>query len=308
VPGKASNLKWAVNRSYENLKKQDPEHMQNVILTIADADCMFHPEYFSSITKDFNELREKPGTEHQWCMWQAPQLSYRDHWNAPVPSRVWTYISSMYEFGGVSGLYWGGHHMVFSGYSMPLQLAANAQSWDGDVIAEDHHAYLKNFLYATHVSATECLNQKGAGFWSDGCQPMLQVRPIFLPVKSSPVISSEGYWQTYIERWHQAKRHAQGIAELPYLLLAMWDVFCTLPLNVYSISLLYKMGRVLMRLLCMHILPVCQGGGLAAMTVYWLWFSGHLHTCPNNLTLAEALKVSFLCARWEELGIWCGQC
>merc|ERR1719261_1122190 len=140
---------------------------------------MFHPDYFNAITKDFYALREKQENEHEWCMWQAPQLSYRDHWRAPACSRVWTYISSMYEFGGVSGLHWGGHHMVFSGYSMPLHLAVAAQSWDGDVIAEDHHAYIKNFFYSAHASAMQSLSDQK--FWSDGCQPMLQVRPIFLP-------------------------------------------------------------------------------------------------------------------------------
>jgi len=297
VPGKASNLKWAVNRSYEHLQKQDPDRLSNVIITIADADCMFHPDYFSAVTKDFNELREKPGTEHQWCMWQAPQLSYRDHWHAPVCSRVWTYVSSMYEFGGVSSLHWGGHHMVFSGYSMPLVLAVNAQSWDGDIIAEDHHAYLKNWLFSLRASAMQCLSEPGAGFWSGGCEPLLQVRPIFLPVKSTPVVSSEGYWQTYIERWHQAKRHAQGLAELPYAMLAMWDVLCTLPVNTYSFSLFYKMARVLMRLLCMHILPICQAAGLATMTVYWFYFDRHLQSCPNNLKFWEALQSEYpLCA------------
>jgi len=88
--------------------------------------------------------------------------------------------------------------MVFSGYSMPLQLAASAQSWDGDVIAEDHHAYIKTFFYSLHASALVAASDTDAGFWGSGCQPKLQVRPIFLPVKSLPVISSEGYWQNYV--------------------------------------------------------------------------------------------------------------
>lgn len=49
----------------------------------------------------------------------------------------------------------GGHHMVFSAYSVHMQLAMDAQLWDGDVIAEDHHAYLKGFFYSARQSALE---------------------------------------------------------------------------------------------------------------------------------------------------------
>jgi hypothetical protein len=304
VPGKASNLKYAVNDAYDLLAKQDPHRLPNIILTVADADCIFHPEYFSSITKDFDELREKPGAEHQWCMWQAPQVSFRDHWQAPVCSRIWTYVSSFYEFGGVCGLYWGGYHMVFSGYSLPLQLAVSAQSWDGDVIAEDHHSYLKNFFYSAHASAQQSLRAaricETHDIYNDGCQPMLKVRPIFLPVKSTPVISDEGYWQTFFERWHQAKRHAQGVAELPYAMLAIWDAMCELPLSTYSMSLFHQLARIVMRLLCMHLLPLCQAFGLALMTVYWLYFKGHLQSCPEQMRLLsweDSLRSEyFLCA------------
>jgi hypothetical protein len=289
VPGKASNLKWAVNESYQMLKNQGADRVQNVILTVADADCLFHPNYFSAVSKDFNALREKPEKEHEWCMWQAPQLSYRDHWEAPIPSRVWTYISSMYEFGGVSGLYWGGHHMVFSGYSMPLHLAVAAQSWDGDIIAEDHHAYIKNFFYSAWHSAMKATGEEN-NLSGDGCQPKLQVRPIFLPVKSTPVISSEGYWQTYVERWHQAKRHAQGIAELPYAMLVMWDTLASLPISAYSFQLFYRMFRIWMRLMCMHLLPTCQGIGLGIMTLYWLWHNRTLDSCPKDMHLQPIVQ------------------
>lgn len=185
--------------------------------------------------------------------------------------------------------------MVFSGYSMPLTLAVDAQSWDGDIIAEDHHAYLKTFFYSAHTSATQVLRQPK--LQGEGCQPKLQVRPIFLPVKSTSVISTKGYWQTYLERWHQAKRHAQGMAELPYAMLAMWDALCTLPLSTYSFFLFWKMSRILGRLFFMHILPVCQGIGFAVMTIYWILYSQHMHTCPENLNFWHVWKTEYpLCA------------
>lgn len=115
----------------------------------------------------------------------------------------------------------------------------------------------------------------------------MQVRPVFLPVKSAPVISGEGYWQSYVERWHQAKRHAQGVAELPYALLVCWDILCTLPFRSWSLFLFYKMGRVLTRLFCMHILPTCQAIGLCAMTMYWFVMRRQVTMCPKFLSIAD---------------------
>lgn len=292
VPGKASNLKYAVRTVFDRVKAEESERIQNVVLTIADSDCLFHPSYFAYISRDFNTLREHPGDEHKWTMWQAPQLSFREHYNAPMCSRVWTYCSAMYEFGGTTTLRYGGQHMVFSGYSLPLQLAASAQSWDGDVIAEDHHAYLKTFFYAIHQSATQCLQEDASA--SRGCQCLLKVRPVFLPVKSTSVISKEGWWTSWVARWHQAKRHSQGVAELSYALLATWDMLCTLPFRACSWNLCWSLIKVFFQLCCMHLLPVCQGLGFAVMTTWWLGYGRHQEVCPDRVWVADLSRSKYL--------------
>lgn len=287
VPGKASNLRWAMKQVHTNLSKDGTLSLDDIMVTVADADCIFHPSYFAKISKEFNIMREKPGNdqEHKWTMWQAPQLSYRNHWVAPVCSRTWTYISSMYEFGGVTSLHFGGHQMVFSAYSLPLLLACQAESWDGDVVAEDHHCYLKSYFYALHATASSD---------SISCRPRVRVRPIFLPVKSTAVLSSDGYWRTYVERWHQAKRHAQGVAELSYTLLATFDALCSLPLKAYSFSLLYGLSNIILRLFCMNLLPLCQTVGLGAMTFVWLYKDRLLPYCPETLTLTMMLESEYI--------------
>jgi len=290
VPGKASNLRWAVEQTYKNLQKEGQYSLASVLVTVTDADCIFHPAYFSTISKEFNIMRENPDKEQEWTMWQAPQLSYRNHWQAPICSRAWTYISSMYEFGGVSGLSFGGHHMVFSAYSLPLQLAHQADSWDGDIIAEDHHCYLKCFFYSVHAAALD----DSARDQSVGCRPKLQIRPVLLPVKSTPIISPEGYWSSYAERWYQAKRHAQGVAELSYTLLAMYDTFRHLPFKNYSFSLFFAMGKILTRLFCMHLLPICQTVGLGVLTLYWMAHHRGIPACPKTLRITMALETDYV--------------
>eukprot|EP00442_Polarella_glacialis_P052661 CAMPEP_0115141342 /NCGR_PEP_ID=MMETSP0227-20121206/59478_1 /TAXON_ID=89957 /ORGANISM="Polarella glacialis, Strain CCMP 1383" /LENGTH=603 /DNA_ID=CAMNT_0002549681 /DNA_START=73 /DNA_END=1885 /DNA_ORIENTATION=+ len=239
VPGKASNLKYAVAEAHKAVS-EDPRFsvLDSVVLTVADADVLFHPSYFAHISRDFKKLRQEGKDQQKWTMWQSPQLPWRNFYESPIVSRTWGYISSMYEFGGVSSLTMGGHHMVFSAYSVPLQLACNAELWDGDVIAEDHHSYLKVFFYSAYQSQLQ-VAQDGTGSISSH----VQVRPVMLPSKSTSVNSGDGYWATWIERWHQATRHTQGVAEMSYAFLAAWDLLCSVPVSSLSPSfVLYLPG------------------------------------------------------------------
>jgi hypothetical protein len=277
-----------VAKVYEKLDREAELSLASVMVTVADADIIFHPAYFARISKEFNVLRSNPGNEHEWTLWQAPQLSFRNHWEAPVCSRTWSYVSAMYEFGGVSWLHMGGHHMVFSAYSLPLLLVHRADCWDGDCVAEDHHCFCKNFFYSIHAAAKE---QMETGVKQEF---KIQVKPIFLPVKSTPVISAEGYWQSYIDRWFQAKRHAQGMAELSYVLLATWDMLWTLPRASMTCTLFLSVGRVIMRLLLMQLLAVCQA--IVFLPVIWIWLthSQEVPLCPNSMTITLGLDMEYI--------------
>lgn len=278
VPGKASNLKWAVPNGYTDFVKSGLiKSRSSVILTVSDADCIFHPGYFASVSKEFNMLRENPGNDHLWTMYQAPQLPCRNYFSAVAPCRIWGYVSSAYEFGGVTSLSFGGSHMTFSGYSLPLQLALDAGAWDGDVVAEDHHAFLKCFMYSA-LASVEASGDRPV------CVPQLKVHPIYLPVKATSV-QAETYASTCINRWCQAKRHAQGVSELSYAMLATWDAMRTLPWKHQSFAFYYQAFRYIGRLFCMHLMPTCQGVGLLALSVVWILHGGRHPLCPKNFSL-----------------------
>jgi len=295
VPGKASNLKYAVAKAHDACIEDTSVAVSNTVLTVSDADCIFHPNYFAQVSAEFKAMQASPGEQHRWTMWQAPQLPFINYYEAPAPSRVWGYISSVYEFGGVSSLTSGGHHMVFSSYSLSLQLAHDGKLWDGDVIAEDHHAYVKAFLYSARISAMEAVDAMRAGRPTRGCRPPLRVRPVMLPVKSTSVIDPDGYWATYVARWHQATRHCQGVAELSYCLLATWDLLWTLPLSVYNLHFLMHLGKVIFRPLFMHIMPIAQSLGLAVLTLYWLFHHRSVPMCPDRIWMASADGNTMLC-------------
>mmetsp|Transcript_101986 Transcript_101986/g.179593 ORF Transcript_101986/g.179593 Transcript_101986/m.179593 type:complete len:682 (+) Transcript_101986:91-2136(+) len=294
VCGKGSNLKYAIQEAWDILEKDGRLSCQkSTILTVADVDCLFHPRYFNHVSREFNALREQPGDQHLWTIWQAPQACFRDYFSMPVCSRIWSYASTTYEYAGVSGLDAEcGCHMVFSSFSLPLSLAIAAEAWDGDTICEDHHAYLKCLFYSCHVSATVALDSKLS--MGMKCKPTLQVRPVYLPIKSTSVISPEGYFATWMARWSQAKRHAQGVAEFSFAILGVWDTLTSIPWHVQSFYMFYRLGQVLVRLWCMHFLPVSQAIGLSVLT--WRWFANgrNLPMCPNaiwwgDLTIEDEL-------------------
>lgn len=291
VPGKASNLKWAFAEGLAWCKAEGLR-ISNVLLTVADADCLFHSAYFSSVAEEFEDLRsDAEDSEVPYTMWQAPQLPFRNYFDSPCCSRCWGYIATVFEFGGVSGLKWGSHHMIFSAYTLPLALARDVQPWDGDVIAEDHHAYLKSLFYALHASALQGLAPEPPKAPIRG----LDVRPVLLPVKSTSVASPGNYWRSYAERWDQAKRHSQGVAEFSYALLATWDAVRTLPIRLWNCRVVIRILRALFHLWCVHLLPFCQSVCWAMFTIYWFIHKEEVPGCPSKIWMLHYDTQFFLC-------------
>jgi len=255
----------------------DGVEMDRVVLTCADADCIFHPDYFVQLGGDFAAVKKSSDGEC-WAMWQAPQLPFRNYTASPAPSRLWGYVSSVYETGGVGGLQFGGYHMTFSSFSLPLTLAMSALPWDGDVIADDHHCYLKCFFYSVYKVALE---RQQLSNNSKRVNPPLQLRPIMLPVKSTSV-EADNCVKSWKARFNQACRHTQGVAEMSYALLAAWRLLRTLPLSAYSLSLLCKLLRVVLLPICVNMLPICQSIPFALESLYWMYHGMGVPQCPSS--------------------------
>jgi len=288
VPGKSSNLKWAVNVGRER-SVGDGVTEGNIVLTVGDADCIFHPSYFDQVGHEFRELKattgiDSSGSQRPWTLWQAPQLSFRNYYECLPPARIWGYVQTVYEFGGVGGLLHGGFHMTFSSFSLPLELVSEALPWDGDVIADDHHCFLKCFLYSVYNQA--CKHAKVGG--SGGIDPPLVVRPVMLPVKSTAVVA-DGCLPSWAARFEQAKRHSQGVAEMSYVLLAVCRLWRTLPRSAYSWALAIKVCRVVLLPFSINLLPICQAIPMAGVTISWFLGGGELPQCPSSMWLQRDL-------------------
>lgn len=278
IPGKASNLKQAVNDVYRDLMK-DGKDASSLLLTVADADVLFHPRYFSYVANDYVQLRAQGGDRHEWTLWQAPQLPFRNYFASPACSRVWAYVASLYEFGGVAGLSLGSDHFVFSTYSLPLRLAVEAEAHEGDVIAEDHHCYIRCFFYSVMKEAMRRSGQTSD--LSAGFGAKTQLRPVFLPVKATSVVS-ETALQTWKDRWLQAKRHAQGVAEVSCIVLSAADALRQLPFHLWTWQFTTSVAKMAGRLMCIHMLPSCQFIATIFLALNWVCNGFQIQMCGSD--------------------------
>jgi len=166
-----------------------------------------------------------------------------------------------------------------------------AKPWDGDVIADDHHCFLKCFLYSIHNQACQQMQMEGK---CAGVNPALQVRPIMLPVKTTSVAAGHCV-KSWKARFTQAQRHTQGVAELSYILLGVWDLFCTLPRSAYTFALFRNLFRVVLVPFSINMLSICQAIPFAAMAIYWLANNSSVPNCPNEIWLQLDNPEFYLC-------------
>jgi len=216
--GKSSNTQWAyrgtLERYADELTTWDPSR---VFLTVGDADTIWNPQYFDCLA--YRGLT-MPKEEVAWTIWQPPLLLFRNLFAVPAFTRLSGFGTFLFELAGLANQRVG-VHFCFSSYSLTLALASHRviQGWDPDVIAEDHHMFCKCYF----ASIWEQLDALRTGI---GLQPSatecaasrVRLRPVFLPAISY-LVESDGWLASIHARFVQARRHAQGLAELSYIFL-----------------------------------------------------------------------------------------
>mmetsp|Transcript_112337 Transcript_112337/g.317493 ORF Transcript_112337/g.317493 Transcript_112337/m.317493 type:complete len:650 (-) Transcript_112337:342-2291(-) len=246
IAGKSSNTNWAFQEVSQRARALELDPLRTVI-SVNDADCLWHPQYFEAVTLD---VLEKPREESQWLIWQAPQLQLRNHFDVPLLTKITGYSSALFEIGGLN-CPWS-MHICYSSYTMLLSLADRVGGWDADVIAEDHHMFCKCWFASVN---------------SDGpraAMPRVRLQPVFLPLKSYLVESSEGsttlkdYWASVKARFVQARRHMQGITELSYVLLQWVETLRHHGVRKVPLRVHFGVLRILWAMLCVHNLPFCH--------------------------------------------------
>ncbi|CAD7972266.1 unnamed protein product [Amoebophrya sp. A120] len=130
------------NRKQFTAKNPDVKiyDISRTFVTILDADSILHHGYFPLLTATALRLQPQCRT---WRIYQSAVFPFRNVQKLPGFVRTSSYSHYVVECGLWNHL--GGLHMNHSSYTMPLALLQRVNGWDADVIAEDHHMFLKCF-------------------------------------------------------------------------------------------------------------------------------------------------------------------
>eukprot|EP00930_Biecheleria_cincta_P100444 TRINITY_DN9208_c0_g1_i1.p1 TRINITY_DN9208_c0_g1~~TRINITY_DN9208_c0_g1_i1.p1 ORF type:complete len:790 (+),score=102.78 TRINITY_DN9208_c0_g1_i1:305-2371(+) len=252
IAGKSSNTQWAYQELLghwaSDLGKYDPKR---VFLSVGDADTLWHPQYFDALAFSALSMNSE---ESSWRIWQPPMLLTRNLFAVPGVTRLSGIGTLLFELAGLANQYLG-THFSFSSYSLTLALASHNKvaGWDTDVIAEDHHMFCKCFFGSLWEEAEQGRSK---------LHPKLQLCPIYLPAQGYLVESSEGWLASCIARFQQARRHAQGVSELGYVLLQYLNLLCAGHGLKLSLRGHYQVWAIMMKMITVHIVNAVQAFSL----------------------------------------------
>eukprot|EP00929_Paragymnodinium_shiwhaense_P068940 TRINITY_DN3476_c0_g1_i1.p1 TRINITY_DN3476_c0_g1~~TRINITY_DN3476_c0_g1_i1.p1 ORF type:complete len:699 (+),score=82.45 TRINITY_DN3476_c0_g1_i1:135-2231(+) len=212
IKGKASNYKWAVHELETYIRGQVGKAAglqgEDCLIHVADADSLYDPNYFPNVNYLFCTKSNRYEMVFQPCMVPICNI-----WELSAMPRQISCAISAQEMMSAVGWTLLEYQIPFSTYGFPLKTlrlvggtghAGDAQ--DGDVIAEDHHLYVKAFF---------------------ALRGKLQTQPIYLPCLNFAVGgSSSSVWRNLQARFVQAKRHMFGVSELIYFWALVFRSCC----------------------------------------------------------------------------------
>jgi uncharacterized membrane protein len=194
VVGKGTNEAWAVRQVRQVLVKQMHIPVDKILVTIADADSMIHPLYFTELSHLF-----ETHTNRYMLVYHAPQLLDNQIWQTNASIRILTFLTNavqLSELANPTNL-----STPISTYSLSLRLLESVNYWDPAALVEDMNIFLRTFF---------------------GTGGKVQLQPIFLPTHSNPVLAAN-LWQSWAIYYKQKIRHAWGGTEIGYI-LQKWNI------------------------------------------------------------------------------------
>ncbi len=186
VAGKASNEAWAVRRMYEDLVRGTDTRVEDVLVSVFDADVTPTKDYFGILTHTFLNT---PNALHAGYQ---PVVVFSNAYHVPIFARLLGFSCSFW------GLIQQGHPemlMTFSCYSMPLKALVDVGFWNTNVIAEDARIFY------------QCLDRY-AGDW--------RVVPLHYPV-TMEAISGDHFLSAAGNLYKQQRRWAWGVENIPFV-------------------------------------------------------------------------------------------
>ncbi len=186
---KSANEAWAARWIKRKLVDEKGYDIDDILVTTMDADTIWHPDYFAALTTLF-----AVNPERHLRFWQAPIRYHSNIWDVdPTIALVHAY-SSAWELVYLSAPGW--IPLPMSSYTLSLRLLDGVGYWDGDVIADEWHMFIKAFFQRSGE---------------------VRLERVYLPF-SGEATSGNGFLDSLKNRYQQSLRHAWGSKEVGYTL------------------------------------------------------------------------------------------
>jgi hypothetical protein len=191
---KSANESWAVKWAKRALVDEIGVETDRICVTTMDADTRWSQGYFDALSYFF-------ATDPQRYLrfWQAPIRYHGNIWEInPLMRMVNAYATAM-ELAYLANPFWLA--LPMSSYSMSLRLLDSTGYWDGDVIADEWHMFIKSYFY------------------KDG---QVSLTPVMLPFLADATVG-DNFWDALRQRYQQTLRHAWGSKEVGYAIAKMLE-------------------------------------------------------------------------------------
>ena len=189
---KSANLAWAARQAYQALVASGQLKLDTLVVTSMDADTLWDPRYFCALTCLFALHPQR-----HLRFWQAPIRYHANIWDISPPMRLVNAYSTAFELAYLSAPWW--LPLPMSSWSLSMRLLHESDYWDGDVIADEWHMFIKSW------------------FAKEG---QVRLERIFLPFAAHATTGSN-LRETVVNRYQQTLRHAWGSKEVGYILAQM---------------------------------------------------------------------------------------
>ncbi len=188
VVGKSSNERFAAIWIKKNLINKRRMNIDYVVATSCDADHVYNPKHFSSLTFKFLD-----NPKRYRMFWQPAVMFYNNIWELPAISRVLNTLMSIWN---LSQLPRRDRLINAQNYSLSFKLLHEVDYWDPDKIPEDWGIFFKSFYKK---------------------QGDIEVEPIYLPLYADAAQSTSTF-KTLVNQYEQLKRWAWGVSDDPWII------------------------------------------------------------------------------------------
>ncbi len=191
---KSANEAWAGRWARQRLVDDLGYDLNHILVTTMDADTRWHPQHFYALTALF-ALED----ERHLRFWQAPIRYHGNIWQINPLLRIVNAYATALELSYLAAPWWKA--MPMSSYTLSLRLLESSGYWDGDVIADEWHMFIK-------------------AYFAQGGR--VQLAKVMLPFIADATMG-EGLYDELKERYLQTLRHAWGSKEIGYMIAKMID-------------------------------------------------------------------------------------